>query len=58
LKYRSANRLRELGAHKSVLWVKIVFPGLIDHAQLPELLSAGIREGDIDLPPLERDLIP
>jgi len=58
VKNRSANRLRELSSYKGSFGIEIVFPGFIDHTQLPQLLSMRIGDGNIDLSTLQRHLVP
>jgi hypothetical protein len=58
IQYRAADRFRQFGRHKRFLGIQIIFPGFIDHSQMPRLLHPDIRNANVNLPTLQRYFIP
>jgi hypothetical protein len=40
--YRGFDRLGEMGIDEAGFWVEIIFPGLIDYAEVPDLDGIGV----------------
>lgn len=57
-KHCAPHRQRQLGRYKRFLGIHVVFPGFIDHPQLPQLFCPSVRNTDINLPTLQGHLTP
>jgi len=57
LEHGPSDGLRKCNCNERLFGIEIVFARFVNDAQLPELLSASIRKGHIDLAPLKGHLV-